>query len=151
MLSPCLQYRFALSRCWSPNARVLGFIMLNPSTANDTIDDPTIRKLIQISKFRGYGGFLVANLFALRSSKPDNLRHHRDPIGPSNDYWIMQVIRWSELVVCAWGNHGTFKQRGKYVKSMVPSRKRYILGLNHGGQPTHPLFLSPSKRFIKWH
>jgi hypothetical protein len=151
MLSPCLQYRFALSRAWKPNARVIGFILLNPSTADDKIDDPTVKKLIDFAKYNGFGGFLLANIFSLRSPDPKSLRAHRDPIGPSNDYWIQQVIRWSEQVICGWGNHGTYRQRGKEVKLLIPRAKRFVFGFNNGGQPTHPLYLSPTKRFLPWH
>lgn len=151
MLSPCLQYRFALSRAWEPNMRVIGFILLNPSTADDKIDDPTVKKLIQFAKHNKYGGFLLANIFSLRSTDPKLLRTHHDPIGPSNDYWIAQLTRWSEIVVCGWGNHGSLNNRGKEVKLIIPKAKRFAFGFNNGGQPTHPLYLSPTKRFLPWH
>lgn len=150
MLSPCLQYRFALSRAWKPNKKVMGFIMLNPSTADDKIDDPTIKKIMGIANLQGYGALLVANLFALRSPQPKALYHAQDPIGPSNDYWINQVVRWSNIVVCAWGNHGSFKNRGSYVKGIVPSPKRFVFGFNKNGEPTHPLFLSPTTKLLRW-
>ncbi|WP_313313105.1 DUF1643 domain-containing protein [Pulveribacter sp.] len=140
-LSPCNSYRYALWREWSEEPPVL-FVMLNPSTADASQDDPTIRRCISFAQQWGHGGLIVANLFAWRSPYPTHLRSAKDPIGPSNDEWLKKLAKQSSVVVGAWGNHGTYMQRGKAVASLFPGLQ--CLGLTKQGQPRHPLYVSAS-------
>jgi hypothetical protein len=137
-LSPCKNYRYALWREWSDEPQVL-FVMLNPSTADDSQDDPTIRRCIAFAKQWGYGGLIVANLFAWRSPYPAHLKNARDPIGPSNDQWLKKLAKQSAAVVGAWGNHGTYMQRGQAVAALFPGLQ--CLGVTKQGQPRHPLYV----------
>src|ERR1019366_767130 len=103
-LSACQSYRYDLTRSWSDRPRV-AWVMLNPSTANGTVDDPTIRRCLAFSKAWGFGGLTVVNLFALRSTDPKALLAHVDPCGPSNLQFIKGAIGGSALAVAAWGAH----------------------------------------------
>lgn len=137
-LSPCQPYRYALWRKWSDAPPVL-FVMLNPSTADETQDDPTIRRCMAFARQWGHGGLIVGNLFALRSPHPADLRTCADPIGPDNDAWLIRLAQQSTAAVAAWGNHGAFMNRGQEVAARFP--KLRCLGLTKRGQPRHPLYV----------
>ncbi len=97
-LSECGVYRYELTRTWGDGDRLL-WIMLNPSTADADLDDPTIRRVIGFSRGFGYSGAIVANLFALRSTDPKALRTHPDPVGPANNAMLAQLARRSPFAV----------------------------------------------------
>lgn len=137
-LSRCKTYRYALWRHWSDAPPVL-FVMLNPSTADASQDDPTIRRCISFAQRWGYGGILVGNLFALRSPDPQQLRTASDPIGPQNERWLRRLSQQSAVVVGAWGNHGMLLNRGEAVAARFPGL--LCLGLTQQGQPRHPLYV----------
>ncbi len=91
-------YRYRLWRTWDASKPTLAFLMLNPSTADATEDDPTIRRCLGFAKEWGYGSLVVVNLFALRSPNPDALRENDDPVGPENGEHLQIVWRkprWS--------------------------------------------------------
>ena len=113
------------------------WVMLNPSTADADTDDPTIRRCVGFAQTWGFGAIVVVNLFALRSTDPQRLRTHPDPIGPENDRFIWQATESSLLSVAAWGNHGSL--RGDEVAAMIP--RLQVLKMTGGGQPAHPLYL----------
>ena len=138
-LSACRTYRYALWRRWSDAPFIL-FIMLNPSSADASQDDPTIRRCISFARQWGYGGITVANLFALRSPYPSGLRAANDPIGPENDKWLRKLAGQSGAMVGAWGNHGTYLQRGEAVAAMFPNMQ--CLGITKLCQPRHPLYVA---------
>lgn len=139
LLSPCGTYRYWLSRVWDESLPACAFIMLNPSTADAEKDDPTIRRCIGFAESWGYGALNVYNLFALRSTKPQVLYAHSDPVGPDNDAHLSQIPE-SACVVAAWGNHGDFRSRSFSVRRMFKGRLKN-LGLSLQGQPLHPLYL----------
>ena len=97
-LSKCRKYRYVLLRVWDKSLPHIMFIGLNPSTANETQNDPTILKCIQYCKRWGYGGFYITNLFAYRSSSPDILKKSKKPIGLKNDYWILKTAKSAEKI-----------------------------------------------------
>lgn len=137
-LSPCKTYRYALWRQWS-DAPSVSFVMLNPSTADETQDDPTIRRCISFAKQWGHGGIIVGNLFAFRSPNPNDLKAVTDAIGPKNNLWLERLAKQSTAVVGAWGNHGTYMRRGQEAAALFP--KMQCLGLTKLGQPRHPLYV----------
>lgn len=141
-MSDCGLYRYSLSRSWS-EAPPLLFIMLNPSTADDVEDDPTIRRCIGYAKREGGGGLLVGNLFAFRATNPANMRATADPIGPENDAHLLAMVRTAKHVVCGWGAHGSFQNRDVDVMRMIRSAGvvPYALKLISSGAPGHPLRL----------
>jgi hypothetical protein len=135
-------YRYVLWRRWgSRTSRVL-FVMLNPSTADEHVLDPTVRKCVKWAKQWGFGALDVCNIFAWRSTDPKELYHIPDPIGPENDRWIQQTAMMAAMVVVAWGKHGVLKRRGEEVARMLAKHKPYCLGVNNDGSPVHPLYIA---------
>jgi hypothetical protein len=149
VLSPCRKYRYRLERSWAPGNRV-GFLMLNPSTADETADDPTIRRCIGFAKDWGYGGLIVGNLFALRSTDPQALYAAADPVGPDNDGHLLRIAWECETVICAWGKHGAFRKRGKAVASMLDLCNLAALKILSDGSPGHPLYLPKNAQRVAY-
>lgn len=135
--SPCRKYRYVLTRIWDTDKPRVMFIGLNPSTANENTDDPTIRRVISFAKNLGYGGLYMLNLFAYVTPKPEVLFQCDDPID-SNDYYLRHYHLLSSKVIFCWGNFNV-GQRDKEVIKMFP--KAYCLGKNSNGSPKHPLYL----------
>ena len=126
--------------------------MLNPSTADAVADDPTIRRCTRFGREAGYGGVLIGNLFAWRASDPTELLEITEPVGPDNDVALAAVLDAMPTVVCAWGNRGTYLNRGLEVLGMFARRRRvpYCLKMTQMGHPAHPLYLSSGLRPIPW-
>lgn len=145
VLSPCERYRYWLTREVNEEKQeAVTFVMLNPSTADATQDDPTIRRCMRFAKDWGYGWLIVVNLFALRSTNPDHLYADAtfDPIGPENDSYIKKACSLTTEVVCAWGNHGEYMDRGNAVRGIIERERRepMIFKLTGARQPIHPLY-----------
>lgn len=142
--SNCRRYRYVLGRSWVTGSslkqnRVALFICLNPSTADEERDDPTVRRCIGYAQSWGYDGVLVANLFAYRATQPADLKRISDPIGEENDSWLRALSVAAPIVVAAWGNQGEFMGRSRIVSQMIPIL--HCLRLTKRGQPAHPLYL----------
>lgn len=148
--SECRKYRYILYRDWTPEYRciydqlkkTIVWIMLNPSIADDIIDDPTIRRCISFSKLWGYDCLYIYNIFALRATDPKELKKIDDPIGIKNDTYLDEVSVSECKIVVAWGNHGTLYNRDKKIIEIFKDRSIYCLGTNKSGQPKHPLYIS---------
>lgn len=146
VLSPCGKYRYRLDRefGFTGEGRI-SFVMLNPSTADATKDDPTIRRCMGYAKAWGAARLTVVNLFAYRSTDPNALygMSKQEAIGPENDQHILEVCQQSKLVVCAWGNHGTLHNRAKDVLWLIGTvQTPMALKINgKSKQPAHPLYL----------
>jgi len=132
------QYRYWLKREWSAALPSCAFIGLNPSTADASCDDPTIRRIIGFAQNWGYGSVTVVNLFAYRATQPSVLKAAENPVGPRNNYWIRRVIAEADTVIAAWGNHGLFMGRNKWALDHIYGL--YCLGITKRGQPRHPLY-----------
>lgn len=139
ILSEDRKYRYILSRIWDETKPTVLFIGLNPSTADENEDDPTIRRCINFAKNWGFGGLLMANLFAFRSTKPQALFSAQDPIGSENNYYIKEYAEKSELIIACWGNHGRFNNRSQQVYELIDSLN--CLDTNKSGEPKHPLYI----------
>jgi len=138
-------YRYYLERTIDPlinNQRSVCFVMLNPSIADETEPDPTIRKCIGFAKRWGYGVLRVVNLFALVSTDPKGLKSHPAPVGPDNDMWITRATYDAERIVCAWGTHGTLHGRGRDVWGLLSDSVLLSFKTTANGQPWHPLMLA---------
>ena len=146
--SSCRTYRYSLSRIWDKKKKFVLFIGLNPSTADEKVDDPTIRRCVNYAKKWGYGGFLMVNLFAYRTTLPSNLKKVKYPVGSENDKYIMTLSKKADITVAAWGNNGDFYSRDKEVLSLVPSLM--CLKINKSGQPAHPLYLKKDLKLTKF-
>jgi hypothetical protein len=142
-------YRYDLVREWDREKRQLVWIMLNPSTADAMVDDPTIRRCIAFSKVWGYGALRVLNLYALRATDPAELAKHPDPIGPDNDWHIKTVANsWGGRdVVVAWGTKGG-KRAGEVLGLLA--KPPMCLGLTKDGHPRHPLYVKGDTKPIPW-
>ncbi len=139
VISDCEQYRYALWRIWDRSKPCVLFIGLNPSIADDKIDDPTLIRCMGFAKDWGFDGAVIGNLFAYRATDPRELPKAEDPIGPENDQWLRKLAKDATLILAAWGNHGTLMNRSTYVKSLLP--ELHCLKLNGSGEPAHPLYL----------
>jgi len=133
-------YRYTLWRCWEPDGPKVLFIMLNPSTADGTRDDPTIRRCRRFAQTWGYGGVEIVNLFALRATHPRDLRRSDQPIGSANDGYVRAAVSEVARVVAAWGNHGGWMGRDRTVLRQLVSTPLFCLGRTRSGQPYHPLY-----------
>lgn len=139
-ISECGRYRYRLYRQWDDSKPDVLFVMLNPSTADHNRDDRTISRCVGFARDWGYGGLLVGNLFALRSTKPAKLYICDDPVGPCNDAALRDMAAQVDLIVAAWGDHGALQNRGDAVLQMLAG-KCHALKLNQSGHPAHPLRL----------
>jgi hypothetical protein len=143
VVSECGQFRYILRRSWDISRPALGFIMLNPSTADADQDDPTIRKCVGFAERLGFGAIVVTNLFAHRATDPANLKRAGYPRGPENDEWIRKGMREASQVVCAWGSNARGLVRPAEVLLILSGHrvKRQALALTDDGIPRHPLML----------
>lgn len=132
-------YRYTLSRTWDSKKPTVLFIGLNPSIADENVDDPTVTRCINFAKDWGYGTLLMANLFAYRTTYPKEIYLIDDPIGKDNDYYLLECVKQSDLIIACWGNNGTYMDREKIIKELVPNL--YCLQKNKNGTPHHPLRL----------
>ena len=139
VFSPCRTYRYLLWRWWEIPRGYVMFVGLNPSTADESIDDPTIRRCIGFAKAWGYGGLCMANLFAFRATQPAAMKAAHDPVGPDNDHALRESAERAGLLVAAWGVHGAHQDRAAAVMAMLPGI--HCLRLTKDGHPGHPLYL----------
>jgi hypothetical protein len=140
VFSPCRTYRYFLSRTWNPMLPSVMFIGLNPSTADEQQDDPTVRRCVGFATKWNFGGLVLVNLFAYRSTDPAGLRDTDDPVGPANDKHILLGARAADRVVLAWGTKGNLVDRDQRVLSLFPDV--HCLGVTKEGHPKHPLYLA---------
>lgn len=171
--SPCRRYRYTLWREWagafaSPGPvdparrdRFAQFVCLNPSTADETVNDPTVAKCILLCQRWGFAGFAMTNVFAWRSTKPP-VEKFRDgsAIGDDNLAWIDAVAEEAGIIVCAWGEHASSLGRAKYLADHLRhshARKLCTLAtadgrplINKSGNPTHPLYQRNDSTFARW-
>ena len=143
------KYRYSLWRCWGDlldqSDEYVAFLCLNPSIADETIDDNTVRRCIGFSKRWGYSNYCMLNLFGYRSTDPLAMLAEPDPIGPINDATILEISKGASILICAWGNHGAHRNRHWDVTGMLQNAgvKLMRLGaLTSTGQPRHPLYLA---------
>ena len=144
IFSPCRKYRFLLERHWKREKGYALFVCLNPSTADENVDDPTVRRCIRFSERWGYGGLVVCNIFSIRSTDP-KLLYQTDLLEPvkENYEYIQQYSKCASITIAAWGNHGHYLNRGKTVLRYF-LKSPHHLGLTKSGAPKHPLYLKSS-------
>jgi hypothetical protein len=151
--SECGAYRYDLVRSWDDAGSRIAFVMLNPSTATEAANDPTVERCERRARALGHGAFRVTNIFAYRATDPRKMRVHPDPVGgPANDAAIVAAARWAGGAVCAWGTHGSHLARGQAVERLLratglPLR---VLGLSKDGHPKHPLYIGYAVQPVPW-
>lgn len=168
LFSPDRKYRYTLWREWADDMQAelktfmlhvltgqqpayVMFIGLNPSTADETADDPTIRRCRWFARSWGYGAMCMTNLFALRATDPKSMMAEADPIGPDNRMTLLTIAARAALIVACWGVHGAHLCRDISVLAMLePYVQLHHLGLTLDGHPKHPLYLSRLTRPQKW-
>ena len=150
--SDCETYRYALTRTWDEAGGKVLFVMLNPSTATEVQNDPTVERCERRARALGYGAFRVTNIFAMRETDPFKMRKAADPIGPLNDAAILEGADWADRIVAAWGTHGAHLDRGPQVEAVLRNAGHplYHLGLSKAGHPKHPLYISYSQQPELW-
>lgn len=146
ILSGCGIYRYALERWWDNGLPSVLFVMLNPSTADGTKDDPTIRRCIGFARSWGYGGLLVGNLFAYRATDPRELPADDTAIGPENAAQLDRLARRASLIVAAWGGHKRAVDRAPLVAARLGTL--HALDFTRAGAPRHPLYVTANARPI---
>ncbi len=150
--SHCESYRYSLTRIWDEGGTKALFVMLNPSTATEVQNDPTVERCERRARALGYGAFRVCNIFAWRETDPKLMRARPDPVGPNNDTSILEACHWADRVICAWGAHGAHLNRGPEVERLVRGTgvAPYHLGLTKGGHPKHPLYIAYQQQPEPW-
>jgi hypothetical protein len=150
--SPCRRYRYSLWRSWQG---LLGtgkgyamFIGLNPSTADETQDDPTIRRCMAFAQGWGYDGLCMTNLFAFRATDPAVMLAEASPVGKENDQHLIELAKHAGIVVAAWGAHGGHQGRASAIQALVPGL--HYLRLTKAGHPGHPLYLPGNLQPMAW-
>ena len=147
--SDCKKYRYLLWRIWNKKLPTLTVIGLNPSTADETIDDPTVRKCMGYARAWNYGGLYMTNLFAFRSTDPKGMLRESKPIGPRNDTAIRRACDKSIRVLAAWGVHGSYLARDEEViQAITPEHDLYCLAVTKEGYPKHPLYIKKKTKPI---
>jgi len=145
--SPCRVWRYWLLRTWDDTLPAIAYIGLNPSTADEVQNDPTVSRCINFAKSFGCGSMYMLNLFAFRATDPRVMKQARDPIGPVNNVAIKSVSDKCKITVACWGVHGTYLQRDKEVVRLIPNL--WCLGVTKGGHPRHPLYLKSDTQLVK--
>ncbi|MBF6607758.1 MAG: DUF1643 domain-containing protein [Flavobacterium sp.] len=145
VISECGNYRYSLTRVWDESKPKVMFIMLNPSTADASKDDPTIRRCIAFAKTWGYGGLFVCNLFSFRATNPKDLLKIGNPFGDENIWHTRKLSDEVTTIICAWGNkpilHKLLKNQNPYKLLDFAWLKLHYLELSKDGTPKHPLYL----------
>lgn len=154
IISPCGTYRYELQRRRGidyPERGAAVFCMLNPSTADASIDDPTIRRCRGFADAWGCDGLIVVNLYALRATDPRELRRHSEPIGPENDFQLRSVARCLGDIVCAWGaNADPSRVRDVVAIFRDAGARLWCLGTTKDGHPRHPLYVRGDTKLVAW-
>jgi hypothetical protein len=150
--SECERYRYSLTRIWDQTGQRVMFVMLNPSTATEVQNDPTVERCERRARALGFGGFRVTNIFAWRDTDPRRMRAAADPVGPENDAAILEGCHWADQVVAAWGTHGAHLGRGAQMATLLHNTGTPVfhLGLSKDGHPKHPLYIAYSQQPQRW-
>ena len=141
LFSDCGRYRYRLTRTLSGSEGTLLILGLNPSTADASINDPTIRRCIGFGESWGHSKLVVANLFAWRATHPKDLKAAPAPIGPECDRVLKEEAARAARILVAWGVHGSFLHRDRAVLKLLEGQTLECLGKTKGGQPRHPLYI----------
>ena len=147
--SPCDLYRYGLSRVWDAAKPAILFVMLNPSTADEHRNDPTVARCETRARVMGFGGVMIANIFAFRATHPRDLKQADAPVGDHNDAVLAHWTDRAGMVVAAWGVHGGYQGQGASVARQIGGALHH-LGLTKHGHPRHPLYVSLSTQPVAW-
>lgn len=142
-------FRYTLWRRWSDGNRYVQFICLNPSKADETVDDPTVRKCVKFAKSWGYDALCITNLFAYRATDSRVMKVAVDPVGYGNDRWLVRIAEKASLIVAAWSQDGVHHHRSAAVRKLLYRFDLHYLRITKG-EPWHPLYLPDNTRPSRW-
>ena len=143
------RYRYLLWRGWSTNHPRVGFILLNPSTADEQQNDPTVRRCIGFAHSWRFGSVEVVNLFAYRATDARELFKVEDPVGEENNRFIKQTMERCSTIVVGWGTKGTLLGRDRQVMQLAAHmRDVQCLGMTKDGYPRHPLYVNGNTSLV---
>src|SRR5438067_13834074 len=131
--SNCLRWRYVLWRRCNASRRAANFLMLNPSTADEFQLDPSCTRARLYAERWGFGALIVTNLFAWRATDPRDMKAAPEPIGRANDRAIVRAAHETRIVVCAWGNHGAYRERSASVLRILRDAGINLHGLRLTG------------------
>jgi hypothetical protein len=148
-------YRYALWRIWNGDLPKVMFIGLNPSTANESTDDPTIKRVISISKNLGFGGVYMLNVFPLVSAYPEVLLDYfetpfHDLSDDNNDCWLSDISKRCNEIVFAWGNFKIVRERKRDSELLKRFPQAKALHINKNGSPKHPLYCKSDTQLVQF-
>lgn len=145
------KYRYTLYRKLNNNnEKVCFFICLNPSTADEIKNDPTVSRCISFATNWGFGHFLMCNLFAFRNTNPKIMKQEIEPIGLENDFYILKIAKEVDLIVIAWGNYGKYLNRSEKLLDKLNEFVLYCLGITKENEPRHPLYLRKDEKLKEY-
>lgn len=146
------RHRYSLVHRWNPlfGERLILWIGLNPSTADEAQLDPTLTRIRTFSQREGFDGFWMANLFGLRTPYPKEMMADPDPVGAENDASLLAAADRCEKIVAAWGASGVYQERADAVVRLFAGRKLWCLGTTQEGHPRHPLYVAGSQKLVRW-
>ncbi len=150
--SACGRYRWRLWRNWGGmfGGNRLCVIGLNPSTADEVANDPTVTRCINRAKREGFTGLVMLNLFGFRATDPAEMKAQSDPVGDANDWHLLEATK-GRMVLCAWGVDGAWRGRARVVSSFLCWRRDCrVLGLTKEGHPRHPLYMPNAAEMVVW-
>lgn len=133
--------------------KVCVFVMLNPSTADGETDDATIRRCVGFAQSWQYDRVEIINLFAYRATNPQDILkmdHRGDPVGWENQEYVNRAMQDADLVVCAWGAHGSHIGQDETMIGWLGPRKLYALKITKNGHPAHPLYLPANSQLVRF-
>lgn len=157
--SKCRKYRFTLWREILPDlfegisskqSGFVQFIGLNPSTADEVVNDNTVSKCIAWTKQWGYGAMCMTNAFAFRATDPADMLSQADPIGDGNDTWLNAIAIDASIIVPCWGNDGAHMNRSETMLQYLPAEKLRCFGVTKQGHPRHPLYMANRAELLPW-
>lgn len=155
VLSNDRRYRYELTRSWAPEKGRICWVMLNPSTAAEDFDDPTIRRCLRFTDGFLKGELIVVNLCAYRATNPRDLLDV-DPtmaVGPDNGEYMYKALKTSDIVIAAWGCVAPALARwADYVVKLAKKEEIEFkcLGYNGDGSPKHPLYVAADRPLVPW-
>ena len=141
-------HRYVLTREWDLQKPPVMVVALNPSTADEKRNDPTVRRCIGFAKGWGFGKLIMTNIFAFRATLPRDLFNSENPKGDMNDSWLKKLSKEAGKVVLAYGNHGKFLNRHDEILKII--KNPYCIKKSKTGMPMHPLYLRYTKNPIKF-
>ncbi|TLX52768.1 hypothetical protein DN824_21915 [Stutzerimonas nosocomialis] len=156
VISECGKYRYRLEREVQMDGKVFAFFGVNPSTADASVDDATVRKWIGFTKVNGGRRFIVGNVFALRSTDVNALKSAPDPVGPDNADHLMAIASAADILVPCWGSRGKLPKELHFhlaqTLTLLAATGKPILtfGLSKSGDPLHPLMLGYSTQLVPY-